>query len=161
MTPVTPAVQMETNQENPGNRTQRSAYGLLRYTEKDCRVLWEWVWPTKKPYCCLKGAGVTFRPNHHGNKKWSVRVVAQGTREEEEDSQDHPASWKATFNEVTGSLRVGIQNAEPLSEDQMGLVYLFLVTIASKTSHSEEPSFLGFSHKPGWILVTHAGIKTA
>lgn len=56
---------------------------------------------------------------------------------------------------MAGSLRVCIQSSEPMSEEEIKFVELFLVrTIASTRPHAEGPKFLSLSYESGWILVT-------
>lgn len=70
----------------------------------------------------------------------------------EETLKEHVKKAPRTMTPAeSGSLRMGIRNAEPMSQEQMKLVKLFLNrTIASTTTHGEGPKFLCLSHKPGW-----------
>lgn len=54
------------------------------------------------------------------------------------------------FSEMAGYLRVGVRNLDPMPEEQMELVHIFLVrAIATTTLHGEGPTYLGFFYKSG------------
>ncbi|XP_048002164.1 uncharacterized protein LOC125238771 [Leguminivora glycinivorella] len=54
-------------------------------------------------------------------------------------------------------LRVGIQNSEPMSKEQMAKVHRHLIlAIAEQQKDGSGPEFVEFKHMDGWILVTCA-----
>ncbi|XP_026328325.1 uncharacterized protein LOC113236462 [Hyposmocoma kahamanoa] len=98
--------------------------------------------PIPKPIALKRDLSEKASPQEHTRK--APRTMTQA------ESRIRPA-----ISEMADSLRVGIRNSEPMTEEQMELVKLFLVrTIASTKSHGEGPKFMGLSHKSGWILVT-------
>ena len=90
--------------------------------------------------------------------------ASKRTRSEEESPGEHSKKApkihpeegiKPNFREVVGSSRVGIKNESPMEEDQMQLVHRSLLTLIKNiTVRGSGPKFLGFTHRPGWILIT-------
>ncbi|CAH2228630.1 jg9158, partial [Pararge aegeria aegeria] len=64
-----------------------------------------------------------------------------------------------SYRDIAGATRVGIQNVVPMTDAQMSSVRAALVTFLNTKGRCMDnrgagPSFLGFTHKAGWILVT-------
>ncbi|KOB57233.1 Uncharacterized protein OBRU01_25736, partial [Operophtera brumata] len=62
---------------------------------------------------------------------------------------------KPSFKQVAEAKRVGIRNATSMSDDQMKKVHRALTLAMLKiVDRGKGPKFAGFTHKPGWILIT-------
>lgn len=85
-------------------------------------------------------------------------------RSEEESPKEQPKKAprlevsegvRPSFKQVAEAKRVGIRSASSMSDDQMKLVHRSLTLAMLKIADSgKAPKFAGFTHKPGWILVT-------
>lgn len=67
----------------------------------------------------------------------------------------HGVSPKLSFKQVAEAKRVGIRSATSMSDDQMKQVHRALtLAMLEVVGRGKGPKFAGFTHKPGWILVT-------
>jgi hypothetical protein len=115
-----------------------------------CNLPWSKM-PVEKPASAnaplKRGRSEDESPQGHVKKTVKLTAGAEG--------EPRPLSFK----EVAGSTRVGIRNSEPMSEEQMLLIRHRLNTAMLRQwgdAKGGGPSFLGFLHKTGWILVTCA-----
>lgn len=61
----------------------------------------------------------------------------------------------ATYKDVLGSFRVGIQHSAPMSDEMLGMVRSSVLREVGKiTEAARGPRFVGCSFKPGWLLIT-------
>lgn len=58
------------------------------------------------------------------------------------------------YSEVLSQIRVGIKDSSPMTDTQLGSLCYTILQKISTLKMAEGPKFLGYSYKPGWLLIT-------